>query len=494
MKSNNLLNKISEKLTGIVQQVEKKRLKDNKYIKIHETPKQSPNLIATKRRTTILQTQIKNKQMKEIEIEKDYKLDLTNLEYVINGSNKKDLVIKNKQIDILSNNIQVSRVKLIDEIIIKYNKIIEEILKYQKDIELISSFVEWCDINQNKCYIAETNCYYKPTIDKTKTKTKSYFSAKELRHPLIEHIQTRELYISNDLTLGKDKNGVLLYGTNAVGKTSFIKSIGIAIIMAQAGLYVPASEFIFKPYKKIFTRILGNDNLFKGLSTFAVEMSELRTIIMQADENSLVLGDELCSGTESGSAMSIFTSGLEWLYKLNSTFLFATHFHEINNYEEIINLKDKLDLMHMEVVYDREKNELIYDRKLKLGPGDNMYGLEVCKSLNLPETFLTRAHEIRIKYNEKEQNILEKSTSHFNKKKIKGLCEICNVNSSSEVHHLKHQKKANSKNFIDNHHKNHLANLINICEQCHNTIHRDKNKQHKIVKTTSGYKIKEINV
>jgi DNA mismatch repair protein MutS len=383
-------------------------------------------------------------------------------------------------------------VKLIDEIIINYNKIIEEILKYQKDIDLISSFVEWCDINQNKCYIAETNSYYRPTIDKTKTK--SYFMAKELRHPLIEHIQTRELYISNDLTLGKEKNGVLLYGTNAVGKTSFIKSIGIAIIMAQAGLYVPASEFIFKPYKKIFTRILGNDNLFKGLSTFAVEMSELRTIILQADENSLVLGDELCSGTESGSAMSIFTSGLEWLYNLNATFLFATHFHEINNYEEIINLKDKLELMHMQVAYDREKNELIYDRKLKIGPGDNMYGLEVCKSLNLPDKFLERAHTIRIKYNEKEQNILEKSTSHFNKKKIKGLCEICNNQVSSEVHHLKHQNKANAKNFIDNHHKNHLANLINICEHCHHTIHRDKNKQHKIVKTTSGYKIKEIDI
>jgi DNA mismatch repair protein MutS len=219
----------------------------------------------------------------------------------------------------------------------------------------------------------------------------------------------------------------------------------------------------------------------------------LRTILTQSDENSLVLGDELCSGTESGSAMSIFTSGLEWLYNLNSTFLFATHFHEINDYDELNALKDKIELMHMEVIYDREKNELIYDRKLKLGPGDNMYGLEVCKSLNLPEEFLERAHSIRIKYNEKEKNILDNYSSHFNKKKIKGLCEICKINCSSEVHHLKHQKTANKKNFIDNHHKNHIANLINICEQCHNNIHKT-DKQHKVVKTTNGYKIKEINI
>ena len=110
-------------------------------------------------------------------------------------------------------------------------------------------------------------------------------------------------------------NGILLYGTNAVGKTSFIKAIGISIIMAQAGLYVPALEFTYYPYKTLFTRILGNDNIFKGLSTFAVEMTELRTILQMADENSLILGDELCSGTESDSALSIFVAGLEILHK-----------------------------------------------------------------------------------------------------------------------------------------------------------------------------------
>lgn len=81
--------------------------------------------------------------------------------------------------------------------------------------------------------------------------------------------------------------------------------------MAQSGLYVPCSSFSYKPYKYIFTRIIGNDNIFKGLFTFAVEMSELRTILTVANKDSLILGDELCSGTEISSAISIFVAGIQ---------------------------------------------------------------------------------------------------------------------------------------------------------------------------------------
>ena len=263
--------------------------------------------------------------------------------------------------------------------------------------------------------------------------------------------------------------------------------------MAQAGLYVPCRTFLFYPYSAVFTRILGNDNIFKGLSTFAVEMTELRTILNMTDKNSLVLGDELCSGTESDSALSIFSAGLEVLHEKECTFLFATHFHEIVKYDEIKRL-NKLKMMHMEVKYDEKTGALIYDRKLREGPGDSMYGLEVCKSLNLPHTFLQRAHDIRMKYKPEKKNTLDLDSSHFNQKKIGGTCEICNnvEKKATEVHHLQHQKNANKKNnYIDSFHKNHIANLINICDDCHNKIHKT-NTQHKIVKTTKGYKIKEI--
>ena len=241
------------------------------------------------------------------------------------------------------------------------------------------------------------------------------------------------------MELGSDRDGLLLYGTNAVGKTSFIRAIGISIVMAQAGLFVPCSNMSFKPYSKIFTRILGNDNLFKGLSTFAVEMSELRTILTLADENSIVIGDELCSGTESDSARSIFTAGVEWLHNSNATFMFATHFHEINDYEEMSSL-ERVKMMHMAVSYDKKNDLLIYDRKLRDGPGDNMYGLEVCKALNLPDDFLSRAHAIRMKYDPKTTNILAQKRRDI-MQKLKGTCEICG-SAGEEVHHLKHQASA----------------------------------------------------
>ena len=192
--------------------------------------------------------------------------------------------------------------------------------------------------------------------------------------------------------------------------------------------------------------ILGNDNLFKGLSTFAVEMSELRTILTLSDENSIVIGDELCSGTESDSARSIFTTGVEWLHNSKATFMFATHFHEINDYEEMSCL-ERVKMMHMAVTYDKQKDLLIYDRKLRDGPGDNMYGLEVCKALNLPDEFLSRAHAIRMKYDPKTTNILAQKKTRYNAKKLKGSCEICGA-AGEEVHHLKHQASADVNQFI----------------------------------------------
>jgi len=292
-------------------------------------------------------------------------------------------------------------------------------------------------------------------------------------------------------------NGILLYGTNAVGKTSFIRALGIAVIMAQAGLFVPASRFLYKPYKYIFTRILGNDNLFKGLSTFAVEMSELRTILRLADKNSLVLGDELCSGTESISAVSIFVAGIQALSKIGCCFIFATHLHEIIGYDEITSLHH-VGMKHMSVVYNAEKDCLVYNRKLEDGPGNNMYGLEVCKSLSLPQDFLENAHQIRMKYHPVSASVLDNKGSHFNAKHITGgLCEKCGISPAVDVHHLIFQNEANEKGTIKVEkqgllfNKNNAANLVNLCQKCHDEIHKT-NKKYKKVKTSKGQILQSI--
>ena len=355
-----------------------------------------------------------------------------------------------------------------------------------------AEYVAQLDVILCKAYVSNTYHYVRPTLcsnDRDQTPA-SMVRARGLRHVLIEHIQTQEIYVTNDIALGENNtmvgsehgvgqlesnpSGILLYGTNAVGKTSLIRALGICVIMAQAGWYVPCTEFVLRPYRAIFSRILGNDNLFKGLSTFAVEMSELRLILNQADAHSLVLGDELCSGTETESALSIFMAGIQWLDRSRASFLFATHFHEIIHYEEMRQLS-RVCLKHMSVIYDRALDCLIYDRKLRDGPGNRMYGLEVCKSFHLPTDFLEMAYTIRNKYHSMESGVgsgtLSHPTSHYNAKKVRSMCEMCNETLGEEIHHLQPQQLADSDGYIGHFHKNHVANLMSICSACHDKIH-----------------------
>jgi DNA mismatch repair protein MutS len=474
------------------------------YVKIYETEKNNFSLIATNRRCKILEEAIKSTKSVTLtyksshsnkEIQFILSLDLT-----FNKQSTSNKSITNTHINLLCKNVNSIKLNLIDAVSRVYQNIIQSMQDYQDCLTNISTLITYIDLVYAKTFIANKYNYCKPTLE-TNTTNKSFIVAKNLRHCLIEKIQQTELYISNDLSIGKSEHnlldGILLYGTNMVGKTSLIRALGISVVMAQAGLYVPASNYYFKPYKYIFTRILGNDNVFKGLSSFAVEMLEFRTILQLADNNSLVLGDELCSGTESISAFSIFISGIQSLVAANCCFIFATHLHEIVGCEEITALHN-VGAKHMSVIYDREKDCLVYNRKLQDGPGSNMYGLEVCKALKLPKEFLENANNIRMKYYPESSSILEQKPSHFNAKHIPGgLCNNCNIRPAIDVHHLLHQSDADKRGIINKQNlgltfnKNHKANLTNLCEICHTEIHKT-GKKYKKTKTTIGIILEEI--
>ena len=489
-------------LNSLIETAEKKSGKTTEYIKIHETEKNNLSLISTSRRCKLL-TEILPKDTSIVTLKicddnanniKKFDFKISKTQFSFDKQSSSNNFINDEQITSLCKNISSIKVLLKDLITLVFNKFIASSERYQKDIETIIHFITLIDLIYTKANIAKKYNYCKPTIVPSE---KSFVDAKKLRHCLIERFQKNELYVTNDIVLGNDIiNGMLLYGTNAVGKTTIIRALGIAIIMAQAGLYVPCSQFNYNPYKYLFTRIIGNDNIFKGLSTFAVEMSELRTILRLMDENSLVLGDELCSGTEICSAISIFVAGISKLYQCRSSFIFATHLHEIVDYEEITGLKS-LVIKHLEVVYDKENDCLVYDRKLKDGAGNNMYGLEVCKSLSLPQDFLDAAYDIRMKYHSTKSpsNILSLKTSSYNAKKVVGMCEKCGNKVGTEVHHLQFQSDATENGVINTSdaifHKNNLANLLTLCEACHDAIHK-KNTRLKKVKTTKGTKLQEI--
>lgn len=486
-KSQAYFNAIYNIFNGIVKSTEQSQT-DTEYVKIHETEKSGMGLLITSKRSLILKQNLSSisKNDRIVRIDDKFSFNADDVKFVkASGTNLEITFPELTEICKTILHYKGLLNKLIAESYIQVLTKLEDV--YLDSLEHISTFVAKLDVLTTKSYIAKKYNYCRPVIDSAATK--SGVCAVNMRHCLIEHLQQDEIYVPNDVVIGSGCDGILLYGTNAVGKTSLIRAIGVSVIMAQTGMYVPCSSFVFKPYTAIFSRILGNDNIFKGLSTFAVEMSELRVILKLADENSLILGDELCSGTEMESALSIFVAGLVELDKKKSSYIFATHFHEIVDYEEIVQLS-RLTQMHMEVSYDREHDCLVYDRKLKAGSGPRIYGLEVCKSLHLDAEFLEHAYAIRNKYYPETSGVLSNKQSTYNARKIKGVCELCNKELGEDIHHLQHQQDANEDGFIGTFHKNHRANLVSICEPCHQKLHSpEPTKVIKKKKTTAGMKL-----
>ena len=465
LNNNTIIDEIYNAMNDFMRTCEKSKSNSQEFVKKHETEKMGLSLILTKNRAKKLQGVL----MKQNTIQlSSCSFEAKDVHFVTSSTSADAIVFP-----LLEKTLK-SKLLLDDKIQSEIQKafyiVVENITcdEYLIHMEQICRFVSNVDVVLNKAHISKKYNYCCPEIIESED---SCVSVENIRHCLIEHIQNNEIYVTNDMDLGTtQQKGVLLYGTNAVGKTSFIRALGICIILAQSGMFVPCSVFKYKPYKAIFSRIIGNDNLFKGLSTFAVEMSELRVILQKADQYSLILGDEVCSGTETESALSIFMAALMDIYDKQCSFIFATHFHEILDYEELKTLTN-LHIYHMHVVFNRENDTMIYDRKLKTGPGTKCYGLEVCKSLHLNDDFLNKAYDLRSKYFPESRTTLDFKTSKYNAKKIRGLCELCHNVLSQEVHHVNQQKDANSDGYIGTFHKNHVANLMSLCESCHNKQH-----------------------
>lgn len=297
---------------------------------------------------------------------------------------------------------------------------------------------------------------------------------KQLRHPLLESFQNRTEYIKHDVELGSSVNGWLLYGVNASGKSSLMKATGIAVLLAQAGSYVPAEEMSINPYDAAFSRIWSQDNIWAGLSSFAVEVGELRDILNLATSKSLVLGDEVCSGTESSSATALVASTLEHLDSIKANFMFATHLHDLAKVPGLI--RPSIAVFHLRV--RREGDKLIYDRTLQPGSGSSMYGLEVAKAMGIPFSLIQRAYEIRHLI-EGTTTIESAARSSWNSQIQRYICESCKneVVSDLEVHHIKERCKGGD---------NSPRNLVVLCDRCHDEVHSGQLEVGTVQQTSEG--------
>lgn len=369
--------------------------------------------------------------------------------------------------------------------------------------EPVEEIVEWVsqlDAEYALARVAEEYGYVKPTYQQNAGM--SGVRIVGMRHPIIERVNPAVPYIPHSLTLGclaSDRpediesaaavagHGILLYGVNAAGKSSLSKALGLCVLLAQCGIPVPAKEMTLVPYRALFTRILGNDNLWAGMSSFVVEMTEFRSILRGAGPHTLVLGDELCAGTETVSATAIVAAGIQTLTEKRTQFVFATHLHELMEMSEIAELP-LVKAFHLTVQADvRPGGKLIYDRQLKPGSGSAMYGLEVCRGLDMDTGFLTKAIQIR----KRLETIPSMSkVSRYNAAVPIQACSICEAKDGLETHHIVPQAEANQAGFVDvGKHKNDVGNLVILCESCHFKHHSGTLIIHGWVQTTGGRKL-----
>jgi DNA mismatch repair protein MutS len=359
--------------------------------------------------------------------------------------------------------------------------------KYGDILGDISKFIAFVDVIKCGVQCAKTYRYNRPIIDNL-YESKSYFKAKNIRHPIIEIINEKVDYVKNDVSLVHEEvNGILLYGVNGAGKSSLSKAVGCNIIMAQMGFFVPSDEFVYYPYKKIFTRINGDDNIFKGMSSFAVEMDELRSILKYSDDRSIVLGDEICKGTEETSALSIVSSSIIRFCERNVNFIMATHFHklyEMNCIKELMNIR----FAHLSISYDKDNQGIIYGRKLEDGPGSTLYGVEIAEYIIEDDDFIKKTKEIRNQLLNKNKELVVDKVSNYNSNLYVNECSICGVNGNCyplDTHHIKEQNTFETGDF----NKDKLSNIVILCKEHHDMVHNGSLTINGYIDMTTGIKL-----
>jgi DNA mismatch repair protein MutS len=319
---------------------------------------------------------------------------------------------------------------------------------------------------------------------------RSWIRATGLRHPIVEAVSEDTDYVPNDVSVGG--SSMLLYGINAGGKSTTMKAVGLAVLMAQSGMFVACERLELSPFGSLFTRIGMRDDIYRGHSTFMVEMLELRNILRRCDGRSLVLGDEICAGTESLSALSIVGAGVVRLASLGASFMFATHLHELLDVPEVRALREagEVKVCHVSTSCDAD-GDLVYDRKIRPGPGTALYGLEVCRSIGMADDFMRAADAIRRRAAGVPAAIASKRTSRYNAAVIVDRCASCGA-PATETHHIRHRVSADAEGFVEGRIKvNAKSNLVPLCAACHDATHDGTAEIVGYVRTTGGVKIKQ---
>jgi DNA mismatch repair protein MutS len=454
-----ILNKIAEYIEEFSVDKNKKKI----GCKVEFNERDGWHLITTKKRWKEIEDDIKKKNFTILNITIDTG-SFIGKENSVNGTK-----IFSEQLKKFSDELIKSEFEISTKVQEAYKKYcIDFCEKYRYQINSIIDWISYVDFIYSGAMCIEK---YRYTIPEIHEDSKSWFSCEKIRHPIVEQISDN--YVPFDMNLGQDFTGITLFGLNSAGKSTLQKSVGLNIILAQMGYPVACTKFKYSPYNSLFTRISGNDNLFKGLSSFTVEMLEIRNILKRTDSKSLIIADEVCRGTEYESGLIIVLTMIKLLSDKNASFITASHLHEIVDHEIYKSLKN-IKSFHIKILYNEKTNVITYNRELCEGSGDNFYGLLVAKSLIDDRDFLQISTDI--KTNMKSTKV---GTSKYNTNMIKDECEICKKKVkedqvSLETHHIIFQKDAVNNIVNGYQHKNNSNNLVVICQKCHDDVDRGK--------------------
>lgn len=260
---------------------------------------------------------------------------------------------------------------------------------------------------------------------------------KDGRHPLVERILNRDLFVPNDTHLDNAQNEIMIItGPNMAGKSTYMRQSALLTLMTQVGSFIPAREASISPVDKIFTRIGASDDLVSGQSTFMVEMNEVSHILKYATNKSLVILDEIGRGTSTYDGMSIARAVIEHIRDhIGAKTLFATHYHELTDLEDDVHVKNYC------IAVKEKGSDVTFLRRIIRGSADKSYGIHVAKLAGLPQEVVKRAETILIDLENtaptKEKTIIAKDISDENNINTTLKQDIAITNdTTSEINYL----------------------------------------------------------
>ena len=268
-----------------------------------------------------------------------------------------------------------------------FNELRNYVKSLTKEIQSVADTISYLDVIRSFAEVSVSNHYVKPVFNQN-----HQVELVNGRHPVMEIINRSSSYIPNDVSINEQTHFLLISGPNMGGKSTYMRQVAVAIIMAQMGCFVAADSANLPVFDGIYTRIGASDDMISGQSTFMLEMNEVNYALAHATKDSLILFDEVGRGTATFDGMALAQAIIEYIcLHIKAITLFSTHYHELtalsSNLEGLVNL-------HAAVVEEDDKVTFLY--KMTPGATNKSYGVNVARLAHLPESLLERAKQILI--------------------------------------------------------------------------------------------------